>query len=306
MQFFKTPHINFVGQTNKAFIFSGILILITFISLIIHRGPNYSIDFVGGTMIQLSFEKPVVQDLAKVRTIITDLNFGAPEVKTIGGKDDNEIQIIVEKQAAEGTTVGDAIKAAFKEKYAENPFELRKEEKVGPKIGKELTRNTLLAILISLVALIIYIASRFHLPFGVGAIIALFHVVVITMGVFSVFDFEFSLPIVAAFLTIIGYSLNDTIVVFDRIRENMGTSSKKNFNEMVNDSINETLSRTIITGLTTLAVLIILFGFFLQSGDVIMLFAIALIVGIVIGTYSSVFIASPIVMLWNKKWPIKK
>ena len=305
MQFFKTPNINFIGNRTKAFIFSGALFAITIVSLIIHKGPNFSIDFVGGTVVQLKFEKSIVNDLSTIRSVITDLDFGQPEVKTIGSVKDNEIQIIVEKKA-EGTQVGDAIKDALKKRLSDNPFELRREEKVGPKIGKELQRNTIIAIILSLIVIVIYIGIRFHLPFGIAAIVALFHDVVVTIGVFSVLDAEFSLPIIAALLTIIGYSLNDTIVVFDRIRENLGgLSAKKSFDEKVNTSINQCLSRTIITSLTTLMVVITIFAFFYTSGDVIKLFSGALITGVIIGTYSSVFIASPVLILWNKKWAIK-
>lgn len=305
MQLFKTPNINFIGNRNKAFIFSGILFAVTIVSLIVNKGPNLSIDFVGGTVVQLKFEKPIVNDLGKIRSAITDLDFGQPEVKTIGKKEDNEVQIIVKKKA-EGTQIGDAIKEALKKVLSDNPFELRREEKVGPKIGKELQRNSTIAAVLALIIILIYIGIRFHLPFGVAAIAALFHDVVITIGVFSVFNAEFSLPIIAAILTIIGYSLNDTIVVFDRIRENLGgLSAKKSFDEKTNSSINQCLSRTIITSLTTLVVVITIFAFFYTSGDVIKLFSGALITGVIIGTYSSVFIASPVLILWNKKWAIK-
>lgn len=305
MQLFKTPNINFIGNQNYAFIFSGFLFVITIGSLIIHRGPNLSIDFVGGTVVQLKFEKPIVNDLGTIRSTITNLDMGQPEVKTIGKKTDNEVQIIVEKKA-EGTEVGDAIKEALSQVFSDNTFELRREEKVGPKIGKELQRNSTIAAILALIIILIYIGIRFHLPFGVAAIIALFHDVVVTIGVFSVFNAEFSLPIIAAILTIIGYSLNDTIVVFDRIRENLGgLSAKKSFDEKVNSSINQCLSRTIITSLTTLIVVVTIFTFFYTSGDVIKLFSGALITGVVIGTYSSIFIASPVLVLWNKKWTIK-
>ncbi len=305
MQFFKSPNIDFIGNRNKAFVFSGILFVITIVSIIMHKGLNASIDFIGGTVVQLKFEKPIEEDLGTIRSIITELDFGSPEVKTIGGKGDNEIQIIV-KERAEGTQVGDKIKNALQEKYGENPFDLRREEKVGPKIGKELQRNGTIAILLSLIVIVFYIGIRFHLPFGIAAIVALFHDVVVTIGVFSVLDAEFSLPIVAALLTIVGYSLNDTIVVFDRIRENMGgLSSKKSLNEKINTSINQCLSRTIITSMTTLAVVVTLFVFFFNSGDVLKYFSGALIVGILVGTYSSIYIASPVLILWNKKWTIK-
>jgi preprotein translocase subunit SecF len=305
MQLFKSPNINFIGNRNKAFVFSGLLFVITIVSIIMHKGLNASIDFIGGTVVQLKFEKPIEGDLGTIRSIITELDFGSPEVKTIGGKGDNEIQIIVEKRA-EGTLVGDAIKNGLTEKYGDNPFELRREEKVGPKIGKELQRNGTIAIFLSLIVIVFYIGIRFHLPFGIAAIVALFHDVVVTIGVFSVLDAEFSLPIVAALLTIVGYSLNDTIVVFDRIRENMGgLSSKKSLNEKINTSINQCLSRTIITSMTTLAVVVTLFVFFFNSGDVLKYFSGALITGILVGTYSSIYIASPVLILWNQKWTIK-
>ena len=305
MQLFKTPNIDFIGNRNKTFIISGVLFVITIISLVINKGPNLSIDFVGGTVVQLKFEKQVLEDLGTIRSIIAELDFGTPEVKTIGKKSDNEIQIIVKKKA-EGTLVGDAIKDALSKNYSGNTFELRREEKVGPKIGKELQRNSAIAAVLALIIILIYIGIRFHIPFGVAAIIALFHDVVITIGVFSIFNAEFSLPIIAAILTIIGYSLNDTIVVFDRIRENLGgLSAKKSFDEKVNSSINQCLSRTIITSLTTLMVVVTIFVFFYNSGDVIKLFSGALITGVVIGTYSSIYIASPILILWNKKWTIK-
>ena len=305
MQFFKSPNIDFIGNRNKAFIFSGILLTITLVSIVMHKGLNASIDFVGGTVVQLQFEKPVQQDLSKIKKIVFDLGFGSPEVKTIGTEEDKEIQILVEKQA-EGTSVGDAIKAGLSAKYSENPFTLRREEKVGPKIGKELQWDATIAIILSLIVIVVYIGIRFHLPFGIAAIVALFHDVIITIGVFSVIDAEFSLPIVGALLTIVGYSLNDTIVVFDRIRENLGgLSAKKSFESKINNSINQCLSRTIITSLTTLVVVVTLFAFFFKTGDVLKYFSGALIVGILIGTYSSIFIASPVLVLWNKKWPIK-
>lgn len=306
MQFFKTPNINFVGSMNKAFIFSGILIVITIISIIMHKGLNPSIDFVGGTVVQLKFDKPVIEDLGKIRAIVADLNYGQPEVKTIGKPQNNEIQIIVKKKA-EGTAVGDEIKSVLAQKYGENSFELRREEKVGAKIGSELGRNAFLAIVFSFIVIVIYIGIRFHLPFGIAAIVALFHDILITLGVFSITNAEISLPVIAALLTIVGYSLNDTIVVFDRIRENLtGVAAKKSFKDKVNESINQSLSRTIITSLTTFFVVLVMFLFFYNSGDVITYFLGALITGIIVGTYSSVFIASPVLIMWNKKWPIKK
>jgi len=305
MEIFKSVQFNFIGNRNKAFVFSGILILASVVSLFFHKGPNYAIDFLGGTVIQLQFEKAVNQDLGTIRSIITSLGYGTPEVKTVGRDDQNTIQIMV-KRRGEGTMVGEQIRSALSVSYSHNPYTLLREELVGPKIGAELQASALIAIAVSLVAIIIYIAVRFNLPFGVAAVVALFHDTLITVGAFSILNYEISLPIIAALLTIIGYSLNDTIVVFDRIRENLSDSlSKKSFEDKCNQSINQTLSRTIITSGTTLAAVVILYGFFFRSADIIKDFSFAMLVGVAIGTYSSIFVATPVVILWNKKWPIR-
>lgn len=306
MQFFKTtPKIDFMGNRNKAFYFSGTMIIISIISLFMHKGLNLSIDFVGGTILQLKFEKPIENDLALIRSIVSDVGFGQPEIKTIGTKDDHELQLSIERQKA-GTIVGDKIKKALHEKYSGNSFELRREETVGPKVGKELGWNMLIAILLSLAVVLIYVGFRFNLPFGVGAVIPLFHDVFITIGVLSLMNAEITIPVVAALLSLVGYSLNDTIVIFDRIRENLGgLAGKKGFEEKINTSINETLSRTIITALTTVFSLVALFAFFVTNDETLTNFTVALFVGTIIGTYSTIFIASPILVLWNNKWPIK-
>jgi len=232
MQIFRDTNYNFIGNKKKAFILSGLLVALTVVSLVvpIHPdrgfGPNMSIDFVGGTVVQLKFEKPVLDDLAQLRTLVSDLGYGKPEVKTVGREEHNEVQIIVKRQK-EGTLVADEIRGALAKGYAGNPFEIRRLEKVGPKVGGELAEKAVWSILFSLLAIVIYIAVRFHLPFGIAAIVALFHDVVIVIGVFSFLNAEISLPVVAALLTIVGYSLNDTIVVFDRIRENLTGSLVK-------------------------------------------------------------------------------
>ncbi|MBD3240589.1 MAG: protein translocase subunit SecF [Chitinivibrionales bacterium] len=311
MEWFTSPNFNFIGNKNKAFIISGLFIAVAILSLFVPIYPNrgiglnWSIDFVGGTVVQLKFDQPVVDDLGTIRETVADLGYGKPEVKTIGRRADNEIQIIV-KTKKEDAKVADNIKTALAEEYGAESFEVRRQEKVGPKVGGELGQKAVLSLLLALTAIVIYIGFRFHLPFGIAAIVALFHDVLVTVGIFSLANVEFSLPIVAALLTIVGYSLNDTIVVFDRIRENLGGSTvKRSFEDRVNSSINQCLSRTIITSLTTLLVVLTVFGFFLKSGDVITDFALALLVGVLVGTYSSMFIASPVLVLWNKKWPIK-
>jgi preprotein translocase SecF subunit len=311
LQVFKSPNINFIGNKNKAFILSAFLIGVSLLSMLIPIYPgrgiglNRGIDFVGGTVVQLAFEKPVVGDLGAIREIVSELDYGTPQVKTIGGVGDHELQITV-KATAEGNRVADEIKGALNANYPDNLYEVRRQEKIGPKIGSELGRKAIWAILLSLIVIVFYIGLRFNFPFGVAAIAALFHDVFITLGVFSVLNLEMSLPIVAALLTIVGYSLNDTIVVFDRIRENLtGGTTKRSFDDRVNSSINETLSRTVMTSLTTLMTVVVVFGMFFTSGDVIRDFALALLVGVIVGTYSSMFVASPLVVLWNRKWPIK-
>jgi preprotein translocase subunit SecF len=311
IQIFKSPNFNFIGNKNKAFWFSGTLLAITLVSMVApiypNRGfgPNMSIDFTGGTVVQLQFEKSVHNDLGKLRDIAMSIGYGKPEVKSIGKPEDNEVQIIVKLQQGKELS-GDELKAAFNRDYPQNPFSVRRVESVGPKVGKELGRTAVLSILVSLLAIIIYVAARFSLPFGVAAVLALAHDVIIPVGLFSVLNIEISLPVIAALLTIAGYSINDTIVIFDRIRENLGDSlSRKSVEDVINASINQTLSRTIITSLTTLVTVLAVGAAFLGSGDVVFDFALALTVGILIGTYSSVFIASPIVVLWNKRWPIK-
>ncbi len=311
MQWFTSPNFNFIGNKNKAFIVSGLFLAVAVLSLFVPIYPNrgiglnMSIDFAGGTVVQLQFEKPVADDVGAIRDIVGELGYGKPEVKTIGRRADNEIQIIV-KTKQEDAGVADKIKTALKADYGQNPFEVRRQEKVGPKVGGELGQKAVLSLLLALTAIVIYIGFRFHLPFGIAAIVALFHDVLVTVGVFSLANVEFSLPIVAALLTIVGYSLNDTIVVFDRIRENLGGSTaKRSFEDRVNASINQCLSRTVITSVTTLLVVLTVFGFFFTSGDVIKDFALALLVGVIVGTYSSMFIASPVLVLWNKKWPIR-
>lgn len=303
MQIFKKTNINFIGFRRVAITCSLIFILVGVISVILHRGLNLSIDFAGGTLIQMKFEKPVRSDLAKIRQIITNLGHGSPEVKTIGQVDNNELQVTVRKQG-EGTSVADEIKSVLGKEYADNKYEVLRVENVGPKIGGELKRNALIASLLSLLAILIYVGFRFHIPFGVAAVIPLFHDLLVTIAVFSLLNREVSLPFIAALLTIIGYSLNDTIVIFDRIRENLrGGLRGKSFIDMVNTSINQTLSRTIITSLTTLFVVAALF---VLGSEAIKDFALALLIGVVTGTYSSIYIASAVLLWWHKRWPVAK
>lgn len=312
VQWFKSAKYNFVGNKNKAFVFSGVLIVLTIVSLVAPIypgrgiGPRLSIDFTGGTVVQLKFQNPVEGDLATLRTIAAGLGYGKPEVKSIGRAADHELQIVIQGPK-DRTVLADEIKAALTAQYGDNPFEVRRIEAVGPKVGSELGRAALLAILLSFLVIVIYVAFRFSLPFGVAAVIALIHDVLITVGVFSIANIEISLPVIAALLTIAGYSINDTIVIFDRIRENLsGSLSKQSFEDRLNSAINQTLSRTIVTTMTTLFTVVAMGVLFMGTGDVVFDFSLALFVGMVIGTYSSVFIAAPVVVLWNRRWAIAR
>jgi preprotein translocase subunit SecF len=301
----KFPKFNFIGNRKWGFIVSGSLTFIALLSVVLHGGFNSSVDFSGGTVMQLKFQNAIAADIGKVRDLVTELGFGGAEVRTVGAAADNEIQITVKKKG-EGNIIGDKIQKALQDNYSANPFEVRRTEQVGPRVSRELFRNAMIAVLLSVVAIIIYMGFRFSLPFGVAAVIALVHDIIMTLGALSLINAEFSMSMIAALLTILGYSLNDTIVVFDRVRENMaGTALRKSYDDKVNESINETLSRTVMTGSTTLLALAVMLLFFWTRNDSIRDFCLAMLVGVITGTYSSVFIASPIVVLWNKKWPIK-
>jgi len=303
LQAFKNTKFDFIRYQKIAISASVLVILIGVVSVIMHRGFNLSVDFIGGTTMQIKFQKPFHDDLGKIRSIISNLGFGSPEVKTIGQIANNELQVTVGKQG-EGDEVSKAIRNALTEKYPENSFEVRRVETVGPKIGGELKRDAFVATILSLIAILIYVGFRFNLPFGVAAVIPLFHDVLVTITVFSLLNMEVSLTFIAALLTIVGYSLNDTIVIFDRIRENLKNGLKgRSFKDVVNASINQTLSRTFITSLTTLFVSFALFVF---GSDAIKDFALALTVGIAVGTYSTIFIATSILVAWHNKKPIVK
>jgi preprotein translocase SecF subunit len=302
IEIFKNTNYNFLGFRKKGFMISALLILTTIGSIVYHGGFNLSVDFIGGTLTMFRFDKPVQQDIGKVRAIVNNLGLGSPEVKTVGAFEKNEIQITVKKKS-EGSFVADQIKAALAKDYPNNPFTLEKEERVGPKVSAELAQKAIMAVLLSWFAIVIYMAFRFKLPHGVAAVAGLIHDVIITTGVFTIRNAEISLSFVAAILTVIGYSLNDTIVVFDRVRENTHKGfTGKSFEDLINTSINQVLSRTIITVLTVLFVVSI---YFVLGGESTRDLSLAMLVGTIIGTYSTYFVSSPILMFWNKKWPIK-
>lgn len=298
MRFLRNPSYKFMEARKVAFIISGALILVSIISLIMHGGPRYSVDFRGGTFMEIRFEdkadpeKPLNIEIGPVRKVFEEFGLGSAEIKHYGSLQEISIRADITENTDEifHSLVGQLSK--FFPDY--NVIEMRKDT-VGPKVGKELVVAAMLAILWATVFILLYIMWRFELRFGIGAVAATIHDVVVTIGIFSILDIEISIAIVAALLTIVGYSLNDTIVVFDRIRENLKTMKRQTFDytNMINRSINETLSRTIITSGTTLLVVLVLYFF---GGEVLKDFAFALICGVLIGTYSSIFVASPILV----------
>jgi len=308
MRFFQRPDINFMNTRKIAFVISGLAILISIISLLLHGGPRYSVDFRGGTFMEIRFEdksdpaKPLNIDISRVRKVMNDFGLGNAEIKHYGSLQ----EIAARMDVTENTDqlMHDIVGKLAQEFPEYNVIEMRKET-VGPKVGKELVGAAILAIFWAIIFILIYIMWRFELRFGVGAVIALVHDVVITVGIFSILNKEISIAIVASLLTIVGYSLNDTIVVYDRIRENLKTMKRQtvDYTAIINRSINETLSRTVITSGTTLLVVLVLFFF---GGEVIKDFAFALICGIVVGTYSSIWVASPVLVEWEARKKLKK
>ena len=295
MRFLNKTNIDFISKQKIAGFLSITLIVAGIASLIIKGGPLLSIDFTGGTVAQVKFEKPV--ELGQLRETLSDYGFKGAEIVEFGSPD----EILIKTQfSGSSSEISEKLTLALG-----NSFTLRRVESVGPKIGKELQTDALKAIGLALILILIYITFRFDRYYALGSVMALIHDVLITLGVFSLLDYEINLSIIAAFLTIVGYSLNDTIVVFDRIRENIPKFMKKTLNDVVNISLNETLNRTVITSLTTMMVVVILF---LWGGKVINLFAFALIIGVFVGTYSSLFVASPVMVYFEKRsaGPYKK
>ena len=278
--------INFSSFFNKANILSIIIFSVS-IFFIFFKGLNYGIDFKGGTLIELRIIDKNI-NISDVRSSFSNLNLGDINIKEFGKKGDYLIKI--EERSDKNPKLISGIKENIK-KNLQTEVNFRRVENVGPKVSAELLKSGILAIGLSLAAMLFYIWIRFEWQFSVGSIIALFHDVIITVGIFSLLSFEINLSIIAAVLTIVGYSMNDTVVIYDRIRENLSKFPRMNINEIANLSINETLSRTIITSTTTL---LALFSIFILGGEILKGFSFAMILGVIIGTYSSIFVASPI------------
>lgn len=306
MRIIKDTNIDFMKQMRVGFILSGVIIFIGLASLLLQGGPKLSIDFEGGTMIAVHFTKEM--NVNDIRNSLSSVNvegvhydYSKQEIKHFGSP--SSISVRLASQEKEHGNIAQAVIDHFYQAFPENVPENKKDfilsiDKVGPKVGAELSGKVIMAIISALALILIYISIRFEFKFALGAIVALAHDVLITLGIFSVLGLEISLPIIAAFLTIVGYSLNDTIVIFDRIRENIKVRRRDDYLTIINASINASLSRTIITSLTTFFVVMILWLF---GGQVIHNFAFAMMIGVIVGTYSSMYIASPIVALLHTR-----
>ena len=302
MKIFKqTPTFDFMAKRQIALAFS-ILLIIASISSLAMKGLNFGLDFTGGTLIEVAY--PQSADLNKIRNRLENSGFGDAVVQNFGSSKDVLVRL-APRENTSSQSLGDKILTALKEDDADAI--MRRQEFVGPQVGDELREDGGLAMLIALFFILVYVMARFEYRFALGSIAALIHDVIITMGVFSFFQFDFDLTVLAAVLAVIGYSLNDTIVVFDRIRENFRLMRKKEPGEIVNASLNQTLSRTMMTSVTTL---IVVLAMFFLGGALIHAFAIALIIGILVGTYSSIYVASSMVITLKitaeSMMPVKK
>jgi preprotein translocase subunit SecF len=284
MQLIKTKSaINFMGKRNIAMVFSAILLLVA-VASIVTRGLNLGIDFTGGTLIEVGYTQDA--NLPAIRETLAQGGQGDASVQQFGTAKDVLIRLAKSDQPS--STLSNEVFSTLSQ-AVDGQVELRRVEFVGPQVGDELTEDGFLAVLVALMAILIYVALRFEWRFAVGSVVALIHDVTITIGLFSLLQIEFDLPVLAAVLAVIGYSLNDTIVVFDRVRENFRKMRKGTSESIINSSLTQTLSRTLMTSLTTILVLLALF---FLGGEIIHGFAFALLVGVFVGTYSSIYVAS--------------
>jgi len=283
--------INF-NKYFKLFNIFSILLIILSIALLVFKGLNYGVDFKGGTLIELrSTDKQIT--ISKLRQSFLNMNLGDVNVKEFGKN--NDFLIKFEKKESNNSNLISEVKESLTKSIGSG-FSFRRVENVGPKVSAELLNSGIIAIALSLAAMLFYIWIRFEWQFSLGAICALLHDVILTLGIFSLFSLEINLSIVAAVLTIVGYSMNDTVVIFDRVRENLNKFSDIKIFDLTNISINETLSRTIITSVTTLLALVSIYIF---GGEILKGFSLAMILGVIFGTYSSIYIANPILILLN-------
>lgn len=290
------PGIDFIRWAPTAIAVSWLLILAGLAAIWFRGGLNYGIDFAGGTSVQVRFAKP--ESIGDVRAALERPELRAAVVQEIGGGG-NEFQIRVQGTGTEaGSADADAVKAGLQERFGEGTYDILRVETVGPTVGKNLWRQATLAVLVATVLMGLYIAFRFDLGFGLGAAVALLHDVLFTIAALAIANMEFDLTTVAALLTVVGFSVNDTVIISDRIRENMRKYRKETLPNLLNLSINETLSRTVINSGTAILVTAALFYL---GGSVIHSFAFTMLIGFIVGTYSSIFVATPVV-LWLDRW----
>jgi preprotein translocase subunit SecF len=301
MKFLKSTHIDFIGFRKYFYGLSVVLMLMGIGSIVLHRGLKFGIDFKGGTSMDILFHKDV--DTAQLRTALDKMNLGESEIKTLDVK--NEFLIYMEQQKGfSASELLNQVKATLNTSIADSTqYTVRQVETVGPKVGKELRKSALIAVLFSLLMIMAYLGWRYELVFSVGGVLGLFHDVFLALGVLSLCNYQITMKEIAAFLTIVGYSINDTIVVYDRIRENMKIYRNEDLRTIINRSVNETLSRTIITALTVFLVVVVLFFF---GGPVVRGFSLAMMVGAITGCYSSIYIAGALAYDWHMKHDVKR
>jgi len=293
MEIFRSPNYNFIGRRRIAYVVSLVAIILGIGSLAT-RGLRYDIDFTGGTLVQVRFDRR--PDIGKIRSALGRAGIGESIIQEFG--DPREYIVRLPLSVAASQDVGKRIEQALGTDPALGKIEIRRVEFVGPQVGRELQIQAIYAVLFGILGILVYVAVRFDLKGGVAAIVAVFHDVIVALGALSLFGFEFSLPVLAALLTIIGYSVNDTIVAYDRLRENRGRGSQrgKTFADQMNDAVNQTLSRTVLTALTTFFATAILLVF---GGKVLQDFAFVLFVGVITGTYSTIYVAGALVVDWT-------
>jgi len=300
MRIFENADYDFLGKRKIFYLISISIIVVGFAVLFLTKSIPLGIDFSGGTELQIKFDKDV--NISDLREAMDNAGYAGMELKTMGSEKDVLLRTPMQE---EGQLISDKIQQGIKAKITDNNFVIQRIDKVGPKIGAELRRNALFAVLFSLIAILIYLAFRFQFVFAVGAVIALFHDVLVTIAVIAIFDaifpnlrLEFNQSMLAAFLTLVGFSSNDTVIVFDRIRENIKVFKNEDIFHVMNKSINSTLSRTVITSGTVFLTVLVLFIF---GGEVNRSFAFTFAIGIITGSYSSVFVASALVVDWKER-----
>lgn len=296
IQLFRNPAFNFIGNRRWAYLGSATFLLVGLVSIVLHGGLRYDIDFTGGTLVQVRFEQPPT--VAQIRASLATIGYGDAIIQEFG--DAREFLLRMPLGATTSEEVGRRVQTALTADAALGKLDIRRVEFVGPQVGRDLQLNAVYAVLAGLVGILLYIAVRFDLKGGVAAVVAVFHDVLVCVGALSLTNREFSLPVLAALLTVIGYSVNDTIVAYDRLRENRGRLGGQrglSFAEQMNFAINQTLSRTVLTALTTFfaALILLLFG-----GKTLEDFAFVLFVGVITGTYSTVYVAGAIVVDWTR------